>query len=228
MTEPRDSTTPATPTTPPTAVLWDFGGVFSSSPFDAFAQYEQAHGLPDGFLRQVNATDPDRNAWARLERAEVSAAQFDRLFADESAALGHRVPGADVIRLLFGEIRPEMLAAVRHCKAHGLRVACITNNLGDLGPDAVSPERARAWTEVVAEFEQVFESSKLGMRKPEPRIYTHACAALGVAPPDCIYLDDLGINLKPAKALGMRTIKVVSAAQALAELETMVGFALRP
>lgn len=210
----------------PTAVLWDFGGVFSSSPFEAFAAYERAHGLPAGFVRHVNTLDPDRNAWAQLERSELTLAQFDVRFAEESAALGHRVPGADIVRLLFGEIRPEMLEALRRCKAHGLRVACLTNNLGDVGPDAVSPDRARAWAEVAAEFEQVFESSKLGMRKPEPRFYEHACRALGVDPRDCVYLDDLGINLKPAKALGMRTIKVETAAQAIGELEAVLGFGL--
>ena len=76
-------------------------------------------------------------------------------------------------------------------------------------------------------FDVVLESSKIGVRKPEPRIYELACEALEVEPADCVFLDDLGINLKPARAMGMTTIKVVEPGDALAELEQVVGFPLR-
>lgn len=207
------------------AVLWDFGGVFSTSPFDAFARYEREHGLPEGFLRRVNTIDPDTNAWARLERAQISAEEFDRAFEAEARALGHPVPGRDVVKLLFGEIRPAMVEALRRC-ARVFRTACITNNFGDIGPRAVSPEREAAWREVVGLFEFVLESSKVGVRKPEPAIYRMACERLGVAPEEAVYLDDLGINLKPAKALGMTTIKVGDPAAAIAELEAVTGLKL--
>jgi putative hydrolase of the HAD superfamily len=207
------------------AVLWDFGGVFSTSPFDAFARYEREHGLPEGFLRRVNTIDPDTNAWARLERAQISAAEFDAAFETEARSLGHPVPGRDVVKLLFGEIRPAMVEALRRCNT-AFRTACITNNFGDVGPAVVSPEREAAWREVVALFEFVLESSKVGVRKPEPAIYRMACERLGIAPHEAVYLDDLGINLKPAKALGMTTIKVTDPATAIAELEAVTGLRL--
>ena len=207
------------------AVLWDFGGVFSSSPFDAFAAYERSHGLPPDFLRRVNTVDPDSNAWARLERGEITVAAFDAAFERESAALGHAVPGRDVALLLFGDIRPAMVAALKACKAV-FKTACITNNFGDLGPAVVSPEREAQWRDVVGLFDAVFESSKVGIRKPEPAIYRLACERLGVDPHEAVYLDDLGINLKPARALGMITIKVGDPAVAIAELASVTGLTL--
>jgi putative hydrolase of the HAD superfamily len=208
------------------AVLWDFGGVFSASPFVAFDRYERVRGLPEGFLRRVNSTDPDTNAWARLERGQIGVEAFDEAFDAESRSLGHSVPGRDVLQLLFGEIRPAMVEALRRCRKV-FRTACITNNFGDVGPAAVSPEREAAWREVAGLFEFVLESSKVGVRKPEPAIYRMACERLGIAPHEAVFLDDLGINLKPAKALGMTTIKVGDPAAALAELEAVTGLALR-
>jgi putative hydrolase of the HAD superfamily len=208
------------------AVLWDFGGVFSSSPFDAFARYERERGLPEGLLRRINSIDPDDNAWAKLERAEITAQDFDAAFDAEARALGHAVPGSDVLRLLFGEIRPAMVEALRRCR-QVFRTACITNNFGDLGPGVVSADRERAWREVTGLFDFVLESSKVGVRKPEPAIYLMACERLGIAPAEAVYLDDLGINLKPAKALGMTTIKVTDPDAAIAELERVTGLVLR-
>ncbi len=201
------------------AVLWDFGGVILSSPFEAFNDYEDAHGLPRDFIRTVNATDPHDNAWARLERTEIDADAFDRAFAEESAALGHRVPGADVLALLAGEVRPEMVDALDAVIAAGLRTACLTNNVagGDSRPDVDA---------VMARFDTIIESSKVGVRKPETRFYEIACERLDVSPPACVFLDDLGVNLKPAAAMGMRTIKVTDPAPAIAELEQVLGLAL--
>ena len=201
------------------AVLFDFGGVLSTSPFDAFARYERERGLPHGFLRRVNATDPDANAWARLERAELALDAFDEAFATESAALGHRVPGADVLGLLAGDIRPEMIEAVRRCGEH-LKTGLLTNNvLGTMADPRVA--------ELLALFDAVVESSVVGVRKPEPAFYELACDLLGIEPAAAVFLDDLGINLKPARQLGMTTIKVVDPAAALDELEAVVGFPLR-
>ena len=203
-----------------TAVLWDFGGVILSSPFEAFNAYETTHGLPTDFIRRVNATHPDTNAWARLERTEISPAEFDGLFAAESEALGHRVPGADVLALLSGEIRPEMVALLDRVIAAGYATACLTNNVV---ADPSSSDRAAAVGAVMARFDAVIESSKVGVRKPEPRFYEIACESLGVTPTECVFLDDLGINLKPAAALGMTCIKVVSAAQAIDDLTTLLS-----
>ena len=204
------------------AVLWDFGGVISSSPFDAFARFEAQRGLPAGFLRAVNARDPHDNAWARLERSEFDLAAFDQAFARESQALGHEVRGADVLPLLAGEIRPAMVEALRRIRAR-LRTGCITNNFTAM---SASPMGSLYKAEIMGLFHHVIESAKAGVRKPDPRIYTMMTDALGVDPARCVYLDDLGINLKPARDLGMRTIKVVEPGPALAQLQDWVGFEL--
>lgn len=209
--------------TPIRAVLWDFGGVILSSPFQAFNRYESEKGLPKDIIRRVNATDPDTNAWALLERSEISPAQFDTMFAGESARLGHRVPGSDVLALLSGDIRPEMVRALDTVIENGYLTACLTNNVVDR--DAPRDERAVQVRAVMDRFHHVVESSKVGCRKPEPRFYEIACEALGVDPAECVFLDDLGINLKPAAAMGMRTIKVGEPGPALAELAAHLGLA---
>jgi putative hydrolase of the HAD superfamily len=201
------------------AVLWDFGGVILSSPFEAFNRYEARHGLPKDYIRSVNAVDPHSNAWARLERTELTPEEFDAVFADESERLGHRVPGADVLALLAGEVRAEMVAALDRVIEAGYLTACLTNNVLGAAPRADVAD-------VMARFDHVVESSKVGHRKPELRFYELACDLLGVTPADCVFLDDLGINLKPAAAMGMTTIKVLSAEQALADLSDVLGLEL--
>ena len=202
------------------AVIFDFGGVITSSPFEAFARYEAARGLPEGFIRTVNATNPDTNAWARLERREIDTAAFDAAFRAEALSLGHDVPGGDVLPLLAGDVRPGMVAALRACKAT-FKIGCITNN--------VASEEDIGWgpsvKHILGEFHHVIESAKVGLRKPDPRIYMMMCEALGVAPAACVYLDDLGINCKPAAALGMTAIKVTGERQALADLAAATGLA---
>lgn len=198
------------------AVFWDFGGVILESPFDAFLRYESQRGLPTGFLRGVNAVNPDTNAWALLERNEITPAQFDDLFRNESRALGHEVPGADVLALLAGEIRPHMVTALDTVKSAGFKMACLTNNV--VGGDKKTSDRARAVDEVMARFDAVIESSKVGCRKPETAFYEIACRTLDVSPEECVFLDDLGVNLKPAAAMGMHTIKVIDSYEALRAL----------
>jgi putative hydrolase of the HAD superfamily len=212
----------------PLAVLWDFGGVILTSPFEAFRRYEREAGLPEDFIRSLNARNGDANAWAKMERSEVSLDEFVALFESEALAQGHKLDGWRVLQALSGDIRPQMVEALRRCKA-AFKVACITNNMkqGEGPGMARSAEKAAAVAEIMTLFEHVVESSKLGWRKPDPRIYRHACELLGVAPERCVYLDDLGINLKPARAMGMRTIKVGDPDIAIAELEAMVGIPLR-
>jgi putative hydrolase of the HAD superfamily len=212
----------------PLAVLWDFGGVILTSPFEAFRRYEREAGLPEDFIRGLNARNADANAWAKMERSEVSLDEFVALFESEALAHGHKLDGWRVLQALSGDIRPQMVEALRRCKA-AFRVACITNNMkhGEGPGMARSADKAVAVAEIMTLFEHVIESSKLGWRKPDPRIYQYACELLGVAPERCIYLDDLGINLKPARAMGMRTIKVGDPEIAIAELEAMVGIPLR-
>ncbi len=210
------------------AIIWDFGGVLTSSPFEAFNRYEAANTIPLDFIRGVNAVNPDTNAWAQFERSEVTLDQFDSLFAAESAARGHKIPGRDVIALLGGEVRPMMAEALRRCSLR-YKVGCITNNVpAGKGPGMVLDNaRAQAVREVMALFHHIIESKRAGIRKPDPRIYQMSCDALEVRPDQAVYLDDLGVNLKPARDLGMRTIKVGEPEKALAELEAILGHALR-
>ncbi|MBA2624949.1 MAG: HAD-IA family hydrolase [Acidimicrobiia bacterium] len=207
------------------AVLWDFGGVILSSPFEAFGAYERQWGLPEGLIRRLNATDPDTNAWARLERSEVDLAGFAELFEAEAAAAGHALDAREVLALLAGEVRPEMAEALRRVKAAGLRQAVLTNNIAPMDGDGDAAARPEV-VEVMALFDVVVESSTAGVRKPDPRFYDLALEAVGVEPTAAVFLDDLGVNLKPARALGIRTIKVVDPADALAELEAILGFPL--
>jgi putative hydrolase of the HAD superfamily len=211
------------------AVLWDFGGVILSSPFEAFDAYERELGLPEGFIRSVNATNPDANAWARMERSELDVEGFSVAFEAEARALGGALDGRRVVELLSGAVRPEMVEALRRC-GELYRQACLTNNLADgdgAGTGFGGEERRAEIASIMAMFDVVLESSKLGIRKPEPRIYELACERLQVEPAECVFLDDLGVNLKPARAMGMTTIKVVEPDQALGELEVVLGLPLR-
>ena len=202
------------------AVLWDFGGVLTTSPFEAFNRFEAENGFPKDVIRTINSTNPDSNAWAQLESASIQVDEFDETFATEAKALGHDIRGRQVLALLSGDIRPDMVNALKKIKsAH--KVACITNNVKTgTGPGmAQDSKRAEGVSAVMALFDLVVESSKVGVRKPNPKIYEFTCESIGVSPDECLFLDDLGINLKPAKALGMRTIKVVDPDAAILELE---------
>ena len=207
------------------AVIWDFGGVLTTSPFEAFMRYEMERGLPADTIRRTNAENHLENAWAKFERAEIDAAAFVELFAAESRSLGAELRGRDVLPLLSGDLRPEMVEALRRVK-QSFKTGCITNNLP---ANTIGSKTGRSLyvAEVMALFDHVIESAKIGLRKPDPRIYTMMTDKLGVDPKRCVYLDDLGVNLKPAREMGMTTIKVLNAPQAIAELEAVTGLVLR-
>jgi putative hydrolase of the HAD superfamily len=209
-----------------TAVVFDLGGVITDSPMTAFAAYEAEAGLPEGLIVRLNSTDPDTNAWARFERNELDAAGFTDAFEAEALAAGHRLDARRVLAALAGEVRPQMVEAVRRLRAAGLPLALLSNNVAPM-------ERTGRLGELLELFDAVVESSVEGVRKPEPEIYHRALARLSaaagrdLAPSDCAYLDDLGINLKPARAMGMHTIKVTDPDVALDELSALVGLDLR-
>ncbi len=210
------------------AVIWDFGGVFTTSPFEAFNRYESARGLPKDLIRTLNATNPHDNAWALFERSQIDTAGFDSTFAAEAKALGHDVRGADVLPLLSGEVRPRVVAALKACKAR-FKVGCITNNMASAGHGAgmaSTTGKAAQIAEIMGLFDAVIESSKAGVRKPDPKIYLMMCELLAVKPDACVYLDDLGINCKPAAGLGMTAIKVTTEDQAMTELGKLTGLTL--
>ena len=210
-----------------TAVLWDFGGVFTTSPFEAFNTLEESLGIPKDFIRMLNATNPDTNAWAQFESNSVSLDEFDELFAQESKAQGHEIRGKEVVARLSGDLRPRMVEVLKVIKEQH-KVACITNNVkAGEGPGmSRSASKAAKISEVMSLFDLVVESSIEGIRKPNPEIYTLTCERLGVNPSESLFIDDLGINLKPARALGMQTIKVLNEAQAIEELAAATGLDL--
>lgn len=211
-------------------VIFDFGGVITSSPFEAFNHLEEERGLPRDFVRRVNSINPDNNAWAQFERAEIDAATFDGLFRAEAQDLGHDLEGEAVLAVLAGAVRPAMVAALDQLRDAGYRLGCITNNVpsGKGAGMARSDHAAAEFSTIMARFDHVIESSKVGVRKPDPRIYQMMCDALGVVPSECVYLDDLGVNCKPAAMLGMQAIKVTSCEQALRDLSAHVSDGVLP
>jgi len=206
------------------AVFWDFGGVITSSPFESFNRFEANNRLPENFLRTVNSTNPDNNAWAKLEKTEVGIEEFSDLFLEESKALGHPVPGKEVIALLKGEVRPEMINALNIIKDKMIQ-ACLTNNIQAMDKEFEGNVSASGkHNEIMELFDFVIESSKENVRKPDPEFYLLACRRANIEPTEAIFLDDLGVNLKPARELGMTTIKVIEADIALKELESYLPF----
>ncbi|GJL94211.1 MAG: phosphoglycolate phosphatase [Hyphococcus sp.] len=208
------------------AVIFDFGGVFTTSPLQNFAAFEKEHGLPEKFIGGVIKANHHENAWAQFERSEISLEKFDTLFAKESREAGYEITGATLVSLLRLELYPEMIDALTRVKSKGLKTGCITNNIPKFDNDAMiaDAEKIGLVKKTLALFDHVIESSKAGVRKPEPRIYEMMCEALNTPPQDCIFLDDLGINLKPAKAMGMATIKVPigDVRPAIKELENLI------
>ena len=205
------------------AVFFDFGGVILSSPFEAFASYEVAAGLPAGSIRRINATDPDTNAWAHLERGDIGVDEFVARFESEAASLGLVVDGGRVLACLAGELRPAMVDAVHRCHEEFL-TGLLTNNIVSMDAAAMAGSRDPRFAEVLASFDVIVESAKVGVRKPEPRFYEIACELAGVEPHEVVFLDDLGVNLKPARAMGMTTIKVDEPDHALAELGELLDW----
>ena len=199
------------------AIIWDFGGVITSSPFDAFNEFEEVNGLPKDIIRTINSENPDINAWAQFESNSITINQFDDLFLKEAKAKGFDIKGRDIIKLLKGSIRENMVSFLRELKSN-FKLGCITNNVKPSSEENTDNETKEA----MSIFDHVIESSIVGIRKPNPEIYMMSCDALNVSPDQCIYLDDLGINLKPARELGMTTIKVIQPEDAIQEVRNLL------
>jgi len=199
------------------AIIWDFGGVITSSPFDAFNEFEEVNGLPKDIIRTINSENPDMNAWAQFESNSITIDQFNDLFLKEAKAKGFDIKGRDIIKLLKGSIRENMVSFLRELKSN-FKLGCITNNVKPSSEENTDNETKEA----MSIFDHVIESSIVGIRKPNPEIYMMSCDALNVSPDQCIYLDDLGINLKPARELGMTTIKVIQPEDAIQEVRNLL------
>jgi epoxide hydrolase-like predicted phosphatase len=210
------------------AVIFDLGGVVLPSPFAAFRAYEQAHGLPHRFVSEIIVRGGEHGAWSRFERGELGIDDFAVAFEAECAAGGGTVVVADLFGSMTGESTPvpEMASAIGTIRAHGLRTAALTNNWADTdGESHVTGESPLA-SALAGLFDTIVESSRVGLNKPDPRIYQLVCDQLGVTPPEAVFLDDLGANLKSARAMGMTTIKVDDPVAALAELGEVLGIDL--
>ena len=199
------------------AIIWDFGGVITSSPFDAFNEFEEVNGLPKDIIRTINSENPDMNAWAQFESNSITINQFDDLFLKEAKTKGFDIKGRDIIKLLKGSIRENMVSFLRELESN-FKLGCITNNVKPSSEENTDNETKEA----MSIFDHVIESSIVGIRKPNPEIYMMSCDALNVSPDQCIYLDDLGINLKPARELGMTTIKVIQPEDAIQEVRNLL------
>ena len=199
------------------AIIWDFGGVITSSPFEAFNEFEEANSLPKDVIRTINSENPDMNAWAQFESNSITIGQFNDLFLKEAKAKGFDIKGRDIIKLLKGSIRENMVSFLRELKSD-FKLGCITNNVKPSSEENTDNETKEA----MSIFDHVIESSIVGIRKPNPEIYMMSCDALNVSPDQCIYLDDLGINLKPARELGMTTIKVIQPEDAIQEVRNLL------
>ena len=205
------------------SIFWDFGGVITSSPFEAFNKFEKENKLPENFLRKVNSTNPENNAWALLEQSKINQEEFNKLFFQESSQLGHGVAGLKVLNLLEGDLRMGMVNVIRKLNKLGFTQACLTNNFipsDENQPDMIDLDKK---TEVFNLFDFVFESKEIGLRKPDQAFYDHVIKEVNISPNKIIFLDDLGINLKPAKAMGITTIKVISESQAKKDLSEILN-----
>ena len=206
------------------SIFWDFGGVITSSPFEAFNSFEKDNDIPKDFIRQVNSMNPNENAWAQLEQSKISLEEFDGLFAMESKKLGKEIQGSDVLSLLHGEIRPKIVQAIKKFKSLGFFQACLTNNFDSKDRDVSAlDDKNEERMEIMQLFDFIIESKKVGVRKPNNKFYELALSETKVAPEKTIFLDDLGINLKPARKLNISTIKVFSEQQAINELTNLTG-----
>jgi putative hydrolase of the HAD superfamily len=201
------------------AVIFDLGGVVVGSPLHAIAEYERAHELPAGFINRVVVTTAPGGAWSQLERGELTLDEFYPVFEEDCAQAGCRISAHALMERVAAATvpRPAMLVAITRLRAAGLRTAALTNNWiaeGE-GTGALRPY-----------FDVFVESAVVGLRKPDPRIFALACEQLGIAASEAVFLDDIGLNLKAARALGMTTIKVADPDAALAELGTLLGMPL--
>lgn len=212
------------------AVIFDFGGVFTTSPVLHFAEFERENKLPHRFIGTVIKSNIHDSAFSRFERGEISLDEFDRQFAEETKAAGYEIPGRVLAGLLRVKFYPAMEGALDKIKIAGYKTGCITNNFPALGDhrDAQDQVYIQHAQQLYTKFDQVIESSKVGIRKPEPEIYQMMCQALQVDANNCIFVDDLGINLKPAKAMGMTTVKVPfeDITPAIQELENLLNLQL--
>ena len=204
------------------AVIFDLGGVVFPSPFESFDAYERDRGLPEGSVRALIRVSSETGAWAALERGELTMHAFHDALEEEAELAGFALEAEALMQRVasgFGP-RPAMVRAIERIRDAGLKTAALTNNWPRTDGEGMVA------TDHQLGFDVVIESAVEGLRKPDPRIYELVLERVGVWAEHSVFLDDLGINLKPARSMGMTTIKVIDPATALRELEAVLGFPL--
>ncbi|HTK15059.1 MAG TPA: HAD-IA family hydrolase [Acidimicrobiia bacterium] len=206
------------------AVIFDLGGVVFPSPFEAFDAHDRDAGFPAGTVRAIIRTSSETGAWAALERGELTLPDFHSELEAEALEVGFELDAAKLMATVAGGFgpRPAMTTAIRRIRESNLRTAALTNNWPRPEGGVQFPPTGDGLG-----FDVVIESAVVGLRKPDPRIYELVLSKLGVDATEAVFLDDLGINLKPARAMGMTTIKVIDPDRALDELADVLGFEVR-
>ena len=198
-------------------IIFDFGGVITDSPIEGFKKLEKSYGISKGVISSIVMTNPDNNAWAKSERGEIDIQTFIEEFNLEAKKLGYNLNAKEILKQLYGPLRPLMVEKIASLSKN-YQLICLTNVLK--GVHVFSPEeRKKEVDHVLSFFDKIYESCEIGMRKPEKRIYRYLLDDLKIKPENSVFLDDLGMNLKTAKLLGINTVKVIDPTAALKELD---------
>ena len=201
-------------------IIFDFGGVVTDSPIEGFKNLEEHYGISKGTISSIVMTNQDNNAWAKSERGEINIDTFIKEFNQEALNLGFKLDATNILKQLYGPLRPIMVEKIISLSKN-FQLICLTNVLKDVHIFS-NEKRILEVKNILNYFDKIYESYKIGMRKPEKRIYEHVLNDLNIKPENTIFLDDLGMNLKTAKLLGIHTIKVVNPIKAIKELDNMI------
>ena len=203
-------------------IIFDFGGVITNSPIEGFKNLEKTHGYSKGLITGINMNNPDNNAWARSERGEIEIDTFLSQFEQEALDIGHDINADEILIQLYGSPRPIMIKKIISLsKSNKYKLICLTNVLKGI-KKFMPKEREEVVNNIMSYFDKIYESYKIGMRKPEARIYEYIIKDLEINPKETIFLDDLGMNLKTARQLGINTIKVVDPIEAIKTLDQFI------
>jgi putative hydrolase of the HAD superfamily len=203
-------------------IIFDFGGVITNSPIEGFKLLEEKHGYDKGLITNINMNNPNDNAWAKSERGEIDIHTFLEEFEKEALEIGQKIDAREILQQLYGSMRENIINKIKLLSnSKKYKLICLTNVLK--GVDIFTPkERVIAVSHVMRYFDKIYESYKLNMRKPETRIYQYILNEMNIKPQETVFLDDLGMNLKPARQLGINTIKVVNPKDAINELDQLL------
>lgn len=203
------------------AVIFDLGGVVFSSPMQAFSKLEQQHGLEKNFLNRMIVRNGNESAWSKLERGLLSLdAQFYKTFDEEITQAGAQDFSSEALMKEVSQsmgVNQCMLDAIQNLRNANYKVAALTNNWIE------SKGREGFGESIKKHFDIFVESAIEGIQKPDPAIYLRTLKRLEVKATESVFLDDIGRNLKSAQSLGIHTIKVTNAMDAVKELEKVLG-----